>query len=105
MSLHENHIMDFVILINFLVLPPPQSLGTAPKWCSHLDALIEELEEEEAPAQFDDYKFVTEDELKQLGLHDLIGGCQLSTSLFFFGGGAAKCEKNILMIILKLWRD
>lgn len=49
------------------------SLGTAPKWCSHLDALIEELEEEEAPAQFDDYKFVTEDELKQLGLHDLIG--------------------------------
>lgn len=49
------------------------SLGAAPRWCSHLDALIEELEEEEAPTQYDDYKFVTADELKQLGLHDLIG--------------------------------
>ncbi|KAK8740325.1 hypothetical protein OTU49_002854 [Cherax quadricarinatus] len=54
-----------------------QSLGAAPKWCSHLDALIEELEEEDAPAQYDDYKFVTEDELKQLGLHDLIGSNML----------------------------
>ncbi|XP_071546985.1 nucleolar protein 10 [Panulirus ornatus] len=53
------------------------SLGAAPKWCSHLDALIEELEEEEAPAHYDDYKFVTEDELKQLGLHDLIGSNML----------------------------
>lgn len=53
------------------------SLGAAPKWCSHLDALIEELEEEEAPTQYDDYKFVTEDELKQLGLHDLIGSDML----------------------------
>ncbi|KAK8740326.1 hypothetical protein OTU49_002854 [Cherax quadricarinatus] len=53
------------------------SLGAAPKWCSHLDALIEELEEEDAPAQYDDYKFVTEDELKQLGLHDLIGSNML----------------------------
>ncbi|XP_045605009.2 nucleolar protein 10 isoform X1 [Procambarus clarkii] len=53
------------------------SLGAAPKWCSHLDALIEELEEEDAPIQYDDYKFVTEDELKQLGLHDLIGSNML----------------------------
>lgn len=49
------------------------SLGPAPKWCGHLDALIEELEEEEITTQYDDYKFVTEDELLQLGLHDLIG--------------------------------
>ncbi|KAG7169607.1 Nucleolar protein 10-like [Homarus americanus] len=53
------------------------SLGAAPRWCSHLDALIEELEEEDAPDQYDDYKFVTEDELKQLGLHDLIGSNML----------------------------
>lgn len=49
------------------------SLGPAPKWCGHLDALIEELEEEESTAQYDDYKFVTEEELVQLGLQDLIG--------------------------------
>ncbi|KAK4324156.1 hypothetical protein Pmani_005159 [Petrolisthes manimaculis] len=53
------------------------SLGPAPKWCSHLDALIEELEEEVVPSQYDDYKFVTEDELKQIGLHDLIGSSVL----------------------------
>lgn len=52
---------------------PPQSLGTAPRWCPHLDALIEELEEEEAPSQYDDYKFVTEEELKRIGLENLIG--------------------------------
>lgn len=49
------------------------SLGTAPRWCPHLDALIEELEEEEAPSQYDDYKFVTEEELKRIGLENLIG--------------------------------
>ncbi|KAK7068919.1 Nucleolar protein 10 [Halocaridina rubra] len=49
------------------------SLGPAPKWCAHLDALIEELEEEDIPTQYDDYKFVTAEELKQLGLEDLIG--------------------------------
>lgn len=49
------------------------SLGPAPRWVAHLDALIEELEEEEAPSQFDDYKFVTKEELAQLGLEDLIG--------------------------------
>jgi len=49
------------------------SLGPAPRWVAHLDALIEELEEEEAPSQYDDYKFVTREELAQLGLEDLIG--------------------------------
>ena len=66
----KSDIRDIQILTISL---PKQSLGAAPRWCSHLDALIEELEEEEAPTQYDDYKFVTEDELKQLGLHDLIG--------------------------------
>ncbi|KAB7495536.1 Nucleolar protein 10 [Armadillidium nasatum] len=49
------------------------SLGPAPKWCGHLDALVEELEEEEIPASYDDYKFVTENELTLLGLDTLIG--------------------------------
>jgi ribosome biogenesis protein ENP2 len=88
-------------------------LGLAPKWCSFLDAITEELEEglsaaavnasssssatttsllssssfapsaaasaaaESATAIFDDYKFVTREELQQLGLLHLIGTSNL----------------------------
>ena len=43
------------------------ALGPAPSWCSFVDALTEELEEETRGAVFDDYKFVTEPELEELG--------------------------------------
>ena len=50
-------------------------LGPAPKWCSYLDNITDELEEDEAGATavYDDYKFVTREELEQLGLPHLIG--------------------------------
>jgi ribosome biogenesis protein ENP2 len=50
-----------------------QSLGPAPKWCSFLDNLTEELEESDVVAVYDDYKFVTEKELHDIGLGHLIG--------------------------------
>ena len=49
------------------------ALGLAPKWCRFLDNLTEEQEEEEVTAVYDDYKFVTKDELRGLGLGHLIG--------------------------------
>lgn len=49
------------------------ALGLAPKWCRFLDNLSEELEEEEAAAVYDDYKFVTKEELQKLGLTHLVG--------------------------------
>jgi len=49
------------------------ALGPAPKWCSFLDSLTEELEEQTAPTVYDDYKFVTRDELEKLGMSSLIG--------------------------------
>ncbi|KAF2350856.1 WD40-repeat-containing domain, partial [Trinorchestia longiramus] len=52
------------------------SLGPAPAWCAHLDAMTEELEEDAAAttaAQYDDYTFVTDAELLELGLKDLVG--------------------------------
>uniref|UniRef100_V5I4W3 Putative nucleolar protein 10 n=1 Tax=Ixodes ricinus TaxID=34613 RepID=V5I4W3_IXORI len=49
------------------------SLGPAPKWCSFLDNLTEELEETQQDAVYDDYKFVTRRELEELGLGHLIG--------------------------------
>ena len=42
-------------------------LGPAPKWCSYLDNITDELDEESQPAVYDDYKFVTREELEALG--------------------------------------
>jgi len=40
-----------------------------------LDALVEELEETKKETVYDDYKFVTRNELEELGLSHLIGKC------------------------------
>jgi len=44
-----------------------QSIGPAPRWCSFLDNLTEELEEDPEPVVYDDYKFVTTKNLEELG--------------------------------------
>uniref|UniRef100_A0A6U6ICA2 Uncharacterized protein n=1 Tax=Zooxanthella nutricula TaxID=1333877 RepID=A0A6U6ICA2_9DINO len=49
------------------------SLGLAPPWCSFLDSMTEELEEGSKKVVFDDYQFLTTDELEQLGATELIG--------------------------------
>lgn len=52
-------------------------LGPAPKWCAFLDNLTEELEEQDGASVFDDYQFVTRDELTRIGLSHLIGSSVL----------------------------
>lgn len=49
------------------------SIGPAPKWCSFLDNLTEELESNPTSTVYDDYKFLTKQELETLGLDNLIG--------------------------------
>ncbi|KAE9049182.1 Nucleolar protein 10 [Phytophthora rubi] len=48
-------------------------LGIAPKWCSFLDSLTEELEEEAQATVYDDYRFVTRAEIASFGLDHLVG--------------------------------
>uniref|UniRef100_F7G2D1 Nucleolar protein 10 n=1 Tax=Callithrix jacchus TaxID=9483 RepID=F7G2D1_CALJA len=48
-------------------------LGPAPRWCSFLDNLTEELEENPESTVYDDYKFVTKKDLENLGLTHLVG--------------------------------
>eukprot|EP00808_Paulinella_micropora_P031614 g7979.t1 len=48
-------------------------LGPAPSWCSFLDNLTEELEQAPVAAVYDDYKFVTREQLQQWGLSYPIG--------------------------------
>ena len=45
------------------------TLGPAPKWCSFLDNITEEIEENAVSAIYDDYKFITKDELTDLGMY------------------------------------
>mmetsp|Transcript_7982 Transcript_7982/g.17782 ORF Transcript_7982/g.17782 Transcript_7982/m.17782 type:complete len:543 (-) Transcript_7982:9-1637(-) len=49
------------------------SIGLAPKWCSFLDAMTEQLEESDEKTVFDNYEFVTNDQLQQLGATELVG--------------------------------
>jgi ribosome biogenesis protein ENP2 len=50
-------------------------LGPAPRWCSYLESLTEELEENNGKEStvYEDYKFVTKSELIELGATALIG--------------------------------
>lgn len=49
------------------------AMGPAPKWCSFLDNITEEIESEIVENMYDDYQFVTQKELAELGLEHLIG--------------------------------
>ena len=39
-------------------------------WCAFLDNLTEELEEEDNPSIYEDYKFISREELNELGAFD-----------------------------------
>eukprot|EP00520_Triparma_pacifica_P018373 CAMPEP_0118632730 /NCGR_PEP_ID=MMETSP0785-20121206/606_1 /TAXON_ID=91992 /ORGANISM="Bolidomonas pacifica, Strain CCMP 1866" /LENGTH=592 /DNA_ID=CAMNT_0006523531 /DNA_START=200 /DNA_END=1975 /DNA_ORIENTATION=+ len=57
-------------------------LGPAPRWCSFLDSITEELEERTMADEvtsgskeevYDDYKFLTKEEVDNLGINNLVG--------------------------------
>ena len=48
-------------------------LGPAPRWCSFLENLTEELEDQTTRTTYEDYKFVDRNELAALGLDHLVG--------------------------------
>lgn len=52
-------------------------LGPAPRWCSFLDNMVEEMAEEVHTETYDDYKFLTMPELKSLSLAHLVGKTNL----------------------------
>jgi len=52
-------------------------LGPAPRWCSFLDNMVEEMAEEAPTETYDNYKFLTLPELKQLNMGHLVGTTSL----------------------------
>uniref|UniRef100_A0A3P8WHL2 Nucleolar protein 10 n=1 Tax=Cynoglossus semilaevis TaxID=244447 RepID=A0A3P8WHL2_CYNSE len=67
--------------MNIFYIP---ALGPAPRWCSFLDNLTEELEESPESTVYDDYKFVTRKDLENLGLSHLIGSSLLRAYMHGF---------------------
>ncbi|SGZ46870.1 CIC11C00000002258 [Sungouiella intermedia] len=49
------------------------NLGPAPKWCSFLDNITEELEEKPTDTVYSNFRFITRDEVAKLNLTHLIG--------------------------------
>ncbi|SCV02591.1 LAME_0H03114g1_1 [Lachancea meyersii CBS 8951] len=49
------------------------NLGPAPQWCSFLDSITEELEEKPSDSVYSNYRFITRDDVKKLGLTHLVG--------------------------------
>lgn len=53
------------------------TLGPAPKWCTFLERLVDEMAEEVSTTTYDNYKFLTLPELRALSLAHLIGKTNL----------------------------
>lgn len=49
------------------------ALGPAPKWCSFLDNLTEELEEKPSDTVYSNYRFVSKDDVEKLSIQHLVG--------------------------------
>ena len=49
------------------------NLGPAPRWCSFLDSITEELEEKPSDSVYSDYRFITKADVQKLNLSHLIG--------------------------------
>jgi ribosome biogenesis protein ENP2 len=53
------------------------SLGPAPRWCSFLDNLVEEMADETRAETYENYKFLTLPELRALSMDHLVGKTNL----------------------------
>jgi len=49
------------------------AIGPAPKWCTFLESLTEELEESKSTSLYEDYKFLTLTDLEKLQATHLVG--------------------------------
>lgn len=60
------------------------NLGPAPRWCSFLDNVTEELEEKPSDTVYSNYRFITRDEVNKLNLSHLVGSKVLRSYMHGF---------------------
>jgi ribosome biogenesis protein ENP2 len=59
-------------------------MGPAPKWCSFIENLTEELEEKQTETIYNEYKFLSKEELDKIKSSDLIGTKYLQSYMHGF---------------------
>lgn len=59
-------------------------MGPAPKWCSFIENLTEELEEKQTETIYNEYKFLSQEELDKIKASDLIGTKYLQSYMHGF---------------------
>ncbi|KAL2476495.1 embryo sac development arrest 7 [Abeliophyllum distichum] len=72
-------------------------LGQAPKWCSYMENITHELEENGQPTIYDDFKFLTKEDLAKLNITHLIGTDHLRAYMhgFFMNYRLYKMAKDL----------
>ena len=60
------------------------TLGPAPKWCSFIENLTEELEEKQTETIYNEYKFLSREELDKIKASDMIGTKYLESYMHGF---------------------
>lgn len=80
-------------------------LGPAPKWCSFLDSITEELEEKPTDAVYLNYRFITRDDVAKLNLTHLIGSSVLRSYMHGFFINTELYEKVNLIANPNSYKD
>jgi ribosome biogenesis protein ENP2 len=60
------------------------AIGPAPKWCISLESITEDLEKKNEKNIYTDYKFITREDLKKLGIGTLLGSPLLKVYMHGF---------------------
>ena len=69
------------------------TIGQAPKWWSYIENMTEEMEEKHTTTSYEDYKFLTKNELEQINASHLIGTKMLKPYMHGFFMDAKQYRK------------
>ncbi|OBA20289.1 WD40 repeat-like protein [Metschnikowia bicuspidata var. bicuspidata NRRL YB-4993] len=81
------------------------NLGPAPKWCSFLDSITEELEEKPSDTVYSNFRFITRDEVEKLNLSHLVGSNVLRSYMHGFFINTELYDKVNLIANPNSYRD
>lgn len=80
-------------------------LGPAPKWCSFLDNITEELEEKPSDAVYSNYRFITREDVAKLNLSHLVGTSVMRSYMHGYFINTELYEKVSLIANPNSYRD
>ena len=81
------------------------NLGPAPRWCSFLDSITEELEEKPSDSVYSNYRFITKADVQKLNIQHLIGSKVLRAYMHGFFINSELYDKVALIANPNSYRD